>query len=55
MIDAYVFAYMHDFEVDDDITIDFEPALIAPNSVYALNVPANGAQNAVGLRLGINF
>lgn len=55
VIDANVFAYMHDFEVDDDITIDFEPALIAPNSVYALNVPASGAQNAVGLRLGINF
>ena len=55
VIDANVFAYMHDFEVDDDISINLEPSVIAPNSAYALNMPYNGAQSAVGFRLGITF
>lgn len=55
VIDANVFAYMHDFEVDEDITLNFEPAVIAPNSAYALNMPNNGGQNTVGMRLGITF
>lgn len=55
VIDANVFAYMHDFEVDDDITLDFEPAVIAPNCAYTLNMPYNGGQNTVGMRLGITF
>ena len=55
VIDANVFAYMHDFEVDDDISLNFEPAVIAPNCAYALNMPYNGGQSTVGLRLGITF
>ena len=55
VIDANVFAYMHDFEVDDQISINFEPAVIAPNSAYALNMPYSGGQNSVGMRLGITF
>lgn len=55
VIDANVFAYMHDFEVDDQISLDFEPAVILPNSAYAINMPYNGGQNAVGMRLGITF
>ena len=55
IIDANVFAYMHDFEVDDDITLNFEPAVIAPNCAYAINMPYNGGQNTFGMRLGITF
>ena len=55
VIDANVFAYMHDFEVDDNIALNFEPAIIAPNCAYALNMPYNGGQNTVGMRLGITF
>ncbi len=55
IIDANVFAFMHDFEVDDNISVNFEPSVIVPNSAYALNMPYNGGQNAVGLRLGVTF
>lgn len=56
IIDANVFAYMHDFEVDDDITMNIEPAVIAPNNAYAIHsMPYTGGQNAIGLRLGFTF
>ena len=56
VIDANVFAYMHDFQVDDDITMNIEPAVIPPNNAYAMHgyTGFNG-QNALGLRLGITF
>ena len=57
VIDANVFAYMHDFEVNDDITMNIEPTVIAPDNAYAMHGSAQyfGGQNAVGLRLGITF
>ena len=57
VIDANVFAYMQDFEVSDEITMNIEPAVIAPNSAYAINAPATtyGGQATVGLRLGLRF
>lgn len=55
VIDANVFAYMHDFEVTDDITMNFEPTVIAPDNVYAMHTSTHLGQNAVGLRLGIRF
>ena len=57
VIDANVFAYMHDFEVDDNITMDIEPAVIAPNNAYAFHgsTPYFGGSSAIGLRLGITF
>ena len=57
IIDANVFAYMHDFEVDDNITMNVEPAVIAPDNAYALHGsrPYFSGQNAVGLRVGITF
>ena len=57
VIDANVFAYMHDFEVDDDITMNVEPAVIAPNNAYALHTSGmnTGVGNAIGLRVGITF
>ena len=48
---------MHDFEVDDDITMNVEPAVIAPDNAYAMggSAPYMGGQNAIGLRVGIRF
>ena len=55
VVDANVFAYMHDFEVTDDITMKIEPSVIAPDNVYAMHTSTQLGQNAVGLRLGIRF
>ena len=56
VIDANVFAYMHDFEVDDDIAMNIEPAVIAPSNAYAMHPTSfYGGHNAIGLRLGITF
>lgn len=55
IIDANVFAYMSDFEVNDDISMRFEPTVIAPNNAYAMHTPSIGTQNAIGLRMGIRF
>ena len=57
VIDANVFAYMHDFEVTDDITMNVEPALISPYNEYAmLTAPTvNPLHNAVGMKIGIRF
>ena len=46
---------MHDFEVSDDISMNLEPAVIAPDNAYAFQNTNNYGQNAVGLRLGIRF
>lgn len=56
VIDANVFAYMHDFEVSDDISMSISPAVIPPDNAYAIN-PASGGygQNSFGLRIGLNF
>ena len=55
VIDANVFAYMHDFEVSDDISMNIEPAVIAPDNAYAFHSTNIGVNNAIGLRLGIRF
>lgn len=52
IIDANVFAYMHDFEVKDDLGISISPAVIAPNNQYATSV---GQSTAFGLSCGIRF
>ena len=50
VIDANVFAYMQDFEVNEDISMQIRPAIITPEFQFASrNV------NAVGISLGINF
>ena len=51
VMDANVFAYMHDFEVTDDISMSVEPAVIPPNNAYAIN----SAPNSFGLRVGVTF
>ncbi len=57
VIDANVFAYMHDFEVSDDITMNIEPAVISPYNAYAINTPQpfTTGQNALGMRIGFRF
>ena len=57
VIDANVFAYMHDFEVNDDITMNVGPAVIPPDNAYAINTsgPAGMKDNAFGFRVGLRF
>jgi hypothetical protein len=56
VIDANVFAYMHDFEVTDDISMNIEPALISPYNEYAMHTgTVSPGYNAVGMRVGIRF
>lgn len=52
VIDANVFAYLQDFELNDSITMGLSPTVITPDTRYALN-PAQSP--AVGLRLGLTF
>ena len=55
IIDANVFAYMHDFEVNDDISMNIGPAVIAPNNAYAMHTNSLGGSNSYGLRIGFSF
>lgn len=56
VIDANVFAYMHDFEVDDNITMNIEPTLICPDNAYAMSSPTfSTGSNAVGMKIGLRF
>ena len=57
VIDANVFAYMHDFDITDDITMNVEPAVISPYNEYAFNpnMTNMSGQNALGMRIGIRF
>lgn len=54
VIDANVFSYMHNFEVDDDIALKVAPALIMPENQFASINPVT-QQAAFGLRLGVSF
>ena len=54
VIDANVFSYMHNFEVDDNIALRVAPAVIVPERQFASINPVN-QQTAFGLRLGISF
>ena len=56
VIDANVFAYMHDFEVTDDISMKIEPTIISPDNAYAMHNNAfSPNNNAVGMKLGLTF
>lgn len=52
VIDANVFSYMHDFSVEDDLTLNIEPAVISPDTQFA---SCNGVPSGVGLKLGLKF
>lgn len=51
VIDANVFAYMHDFEVSDNLALDLSPAIISYDNAYAMTP----GQNAVGFSIGLRF
>lgn len=55
ILDANVFAYMHDFEVNDDISMGLEPTIITPYNAYAINTSNRYGQNAFGFKLGLTF
>ncbi len=57
IIDANVFAYMHDFDVSNDLSMRIEPAVICPNDEYAMHTVGNGniMENSIGLRVGLKF
>ena len=57
IIDANVFAYMHDFEVSENISMRLEPAVLSNDNIYAMNsapgfIPGG---NSIGLKLGLRF
>ena len=51
VIDANVFAYMHDFNIEEDISMSVAPAVLSTDNAYAF---APGS-TALGLRLGLKF
>ncbi len=57
VIDANVFAYMNDFDVSDDISLNIEPAVIGPDNAYAgqFSPVSSHTENSIGLRIGITF
>lgn len=52
VIDANVFAYMQDFEVNDDIAMHVTPTVITPDTQFALNTTS---PSAFGVSLGFRF
>ena len=52
VIDANVFAYMQDFEMDDDISLRIAPAVLPQGSAYALHY---SSPPAFGLSIGLRF
>ena len=54
IIDANVFSYMHNFEVDDDISLKVAPAFILPENQFASINPVSQPA-AFGFRMGISF
>ena len=53
IIDANVFAYMHNFEVTEDLAIDISPTVICPNNNYAFT--PGGPSPAFGMSVGFRF
>ena len=49
VIDANVFAYMRDFEVSEDLSVNLQPTVITPDTQFAYN------PYGFGLKLGISF
>ncbi|MBP5566648.1 MAG: hypothetical protein J6X57_04065 [Bacteroidales bacterium] len=52
VIDANVFAYMHDFNIADDLTMSIDPVVLPTDSFYA---SGSGLNSALGVRFGITF
>ena len=54
VIDANVFSYMHNFEVDDNIALRVAPTVIVPEWQLA-SANSVSQRTAFGLKLGLNF
>lgn len=54
-IDANVFAYMHGFEVSDDLSLKVEPAVIMPDTQLASLNPTLSTNPSFGVRFGLKF
>ena len=52
VIDANVFAFMQNFEVDDNLSLDISPTILTPDNCFA---SANLSSPAVGMRIGLTF
>lgn len=53
VIDANIFAYMHDFDVDENLALKVSPTVIVPENQLALSPSLSSP--AVGLRMGFTF
>ncbi|MCQ2182493.1 MAG: DUF5683 domain-containing protein [Bacteroidales bacterium] len=53
IVDANVFSYMHDFDIDDDLSLKVSPAILPPDNHLASISNLN--DTAFGLRLGLTF
>lgn len=52
VIDANVFAFMQNFEVDDDLSLNIGPAVLPPDNMFA---GSGFAAPTVGMRIGLTF
>lgn len=62
VIDANVFAYMHDFELSDDLSMSISPAVLTPGNAYAMTgsgvgnrLMYSGGNEAFGVSIGFRF
>ncbi len=55
IVDANVFAYMHDFDVSDDLSFRVEPAVIEPLNIRSDFASSISPQSAFGLKMNIRF
>lgn len=60
IIDANVFAFMHNFELSDDLSVSVAPAVIAPDNYYATSAGSprtsfGSGNEAIGVSLGLKF
>ena len=59
VIDANVFSYMQDFEVNDDLSLKVSPTVISTYNEYALAPSRPGigmlGNNALGFKIGLTF
>jgi len=51
IIDANVFSYMQEFEMDDNLTLKVSPTVITPDTALAFNSAGSG----FGMRIGLTF
>lgn len=55
IMDANVFSYMHNFEVNDDLSLHLAPTMIVPDMQLASNSIVGGTNPAFGFKLGFTF